>query len=252
MQVEDSAFWKTRSNGYNNLSWVSNSSLLDVLYQEIIAYSGKNNLKILDVGTGTAKVLEHIYSYNESHDLWGFDSSREMIDKIENKDRYKIFCFDIELDDINEIANDFDIIISRMVFHHLNNWEADSKKLLSRLKRGGLYLICEGNPPDIQTIPWYEEMFKYKETRRTVSEVDLINLFLGLNLEFVRTRSTLVKNNSLDNWLENSDLDETNKSIVRKMHHESPEYVRQAYNMKEVNGDILMDWKFSVTTGIKL
>ena len=47
------------------------------------------------------------------------------------------------------------------------------------LNKGGIFVICEGSPPTIRTIKWYTEMFRYKEDRKTLTEVDLIKSSLA-------------------------------------------------------------------------
>jgi len=60
-----------------------------------------------------------------------------------------------------------------------------------------------------------------------------------------------MKNMSLNNWLDNSGLPFRNVDIIKKMHYNCDTSVQNAYNMKFENDDILMDWKFSVVSGIK-
>ncbi|UCH71568.1 MAG: hypothetical protein JSW62_04000, partial [Thermoplasmatales archaeon] len=58
-------------------------------------------------------------------------------------------------------------------------------------------------------------------------------------------------NVSINNWLVNSGKD---KSICKKiydMHLDCEEYVKKAYNMKILNGDIFMDWLIAIVSGTK-
>jgi len=61
----------------------------------------------------------------------------------------------------------------------------------------------------------------------------------------------VMKNASLNNWLENSALPFRNIDIIRKMHFACEPGVQRAYNMKFQDDDVLMDWKFAVVSGIK-
>ena len=56
---------------------------------------------------------------------------------------------------------------------------------------------------------------------------------------------------SMNNWLENSGLPFRNIDIIKRMHYDCDNLVKKAYNMKFVDEDILMEWKFSVVAGIK-
>jgi hypothetical protein len=81
--------------------------------------------------------------------------------------------------------------------------------------------------------------------------VDLINLLLRAGFENVQTRSVVMKNASLNNWLDNSGIPEQNIRTLKDMHHNAPAFVKDDYEMKFENGDCLMTWRFAVTFGYK-
>ena len=119
------------------------------------------------------------------------------------------------------------------------------------LRPGGMFILCEGNPPDRYSIPFYENMFRFKEDRITFLLDDLVNLLVRRGLKNIISRTVIMPEMSLNNWLENSGLPFRNIDIIKSMHHDCDNRIKKAYNMKVKNGDILMDWKFSVVAGTK-
>ena len=116
---------------------------------------------------------------------------------------------------------------------------------------GGSFILCEGNPPDLYSIAFYEDMFRFKEERITFFLDNLVNLLVRKEFQKITSRTVILKNMSLNNWLENSGLPFRNIDIIRKMHYDCDILIQKAYNMRFQNNDILMDWKFSIASGIK-
>jgi ubiquinone/menaquinone biosynthesis C-methylase UbiE len=173
-----------------------------------------------------------------------------MLDKIEYSDTFNLSISPIEdLCDFKD--NDFDLVTARMVFHHANDLDKAMKELYRVLKPGGRFIVCEGNPPDCNTVPFYKEMFRFKEDRITFLLDDMVNLLTKNGFEKVASRTIITKNMSLNNWLDKSGLPFRNIDIIKKMHYESSSQVQKSYNMKFIDNDILMEWKFSVVYGEK-
>ena len=94
-------------------------------------------------------------------------------------------------------------------------------------------------------------MFRFKEDRITFLLDDMVNLLVQQRFQKVISRTVILKDMSLNNWLEKSALPFRNVDIITKMHYNCDDIVKKAYNMKFQNNDILMDWKFSIVSGIK-
>jgi len=147
--------------------------------------------------------------------------------------------------------DDFDLVTARMVFHHANNLEKAMDEVYRVLKPGGRFVLCEGNPPDRYSVQFYKDMFRFKEDRITFLLDDLVNLLVRQGFQKITSRTVILKDMSLNNWLEKSGLPFRNIDIIKKMHYDCDVFVQKAYNMKFGNDDILMDWKFSIISGIK-
>jgi len=206
--------------------------------------------KVLDLGTGTGKVLLALKNRNPDADYYGIDISRGMLDKIDPADGFKLSINKIEsLDNFQD--GEFDLVTARMVFHHANNPEQAINEVYRVLKPGGLFILCEGVPPDRYSIPFYENMFRFKEDRATFILDDLVNLLVRRGFKRIASRTIIMPDMSMNNWLENSGLPFRNIDIIKNMHYDCDKLVKKAYKMKFIDEDILMEWKFSVVAGIK-
>lgn len=173
-----------------------------------------------------------------------------MLDKVDASYDFNLFIRDMEnLHGFQD--NDFDLVTARMVFHHSKNLEKAMTEVYRVLKPMGRFILCEGNPPDLCSIPFYKNIFRFKEDRITFLLDDLVNLLVRQGFQKITSRTVILKDMSLNNWLENSGLPFRNVDIIRKMHYECDVFIKNAYNMKFRNTDILMDWKFSAVSGIK-
>jgi choline kinase/ubiquinone/menaquinone biosynthesis C-methylase UbiE len=238
--------WKKRSEKYNNLDWVNNDQLLIHMGKCIVEISPESN--ILDVGTGTGKILIYLKMKKGDANYFGCDISPDMMSKI--NDSYNFNLKVASVTDLSEYPDShFDYITARMIFHHVDELDKAMQEIHRKLKKGGKFIICEGNPPSYMSYQFYKDMFFYKEIRNTFMESDMINLFARNGYQNIRTETMIMPQMSLNNWIDNSGLPQRNIDIIKKMHYNCSEAVHKDYNMTVTDNDILMDWKFSVVMG---
>ncbi|MDP8214018.1 MAG: NTP transferase domain-containing protein [Candidatus Euphemobacter frigidus] len=239
--------WDQRARFYDRLEWAAKNQLLDTIVD--MAGISKEE-KVLDLGTGTGKILIASKKEQPDAEYFGIDISRSMLEKIDPS-----YGFDLsikEMEDLRGFADgDFDVLTARMVFHHARNLERAMDEVHRVLKPGGRFILCEGNPPDRYSLPFYESMFRFKEDRITFLLDDLVNLLGQRGFKNITSRTVILRQMSMNNWLENSGLPFRNIDIIRKMHYECDAGIQKAYNMTVRDDDILMDWKFSVVSGVK-
>lgn len=241
--------WAKRSAVYNKLDWVNRQTLLSAFCDMV--RGDINDRKILDLGTGTGKVLLALKERYALGMYYGVDISKDMLKKIPKRHGFKLHRAAIE--DL-ELFNRgmFDLVTARMVFHHSIDLPRAVSETYGVLKKGGQFIICEGNPPDRSCLDFYQEMFRFKEERHSFLESDLINLLVEGGFGDILLKTVILREVSLLNWLKNSDLPLRNIQIIQEMHRNAPDFVKSAYNMKmRSNGDVLMDWKFSVVSAMK-
>lgn len=103
------------------------------------------DFKVLDIGAGTGLVDTVLSKYVGQ--IYAFDLSEGMLKVFEDKikangiDNIKIFKKDILSEDFPE--KDFDLVITSMTFHHLDNPKEALQKIKGYLKDGGYVAIID-------------------------------------------------------------------------------------------------------------
>jgi choline kinase/SAM-dependent methyltransferase len=239
--------WNDRAKGYSKLDWVNNDNLLSTVVD--VGVEGRPR-KVLDLGTGTGKVLLALRDTLRDGEFWGVDISEAMVAKIPDRTGLKIkICGAEDLDGVP--VDHFDLVTARMVFHHINNSGAAMRNIRGVLRPGGRLVICEGVPPSTRSVHWYTDMFRYKEDRKTLTEGDIIQMYAKAGFEDIRARSVVMKRASLNNWLDNSGIPERNIEHIKQLHFSAPPEVVEDYEMEFTGGDCFMTWRFVVVVGRK-
>lgn len=127
-------------------------------------YTGKKDLKILDVGSGshsstiTKKWLPNCHYTGVDRDV-SYDNTEE---DVQNMDEF--FQLDLTELDYSKIPDDtYDIIIMSHVIEHLYNGDKVLPLLLKKLKKGGLFYIefpCEASasfPSKKETLNFFDD-----------------------------------------------------------------------------------------------
>ena len=237
--------WSARARGYDKLQWVNNDSLLSAMV-EVAAEAHPSRL--LDVGTGSGKVLLGMRQALRTGEFWGLDASDAMMAKIPDREGLHLRTGNAEV--LEGIPRGhFDLVTARMVFHHIGDVNRAMRTIREVLAPGGRLVVCEGVPPSLRSVKWYTDMFRYKEDRHTLTETDLIDMFVRNGYEDVRTRTVVMRRASLNNWLDNSGIPQRNIDIIKGMHFDAPHYIADDYEMEQVDGDCLMTWRFAVVVG---
>ena len=241
-----SEFWKMRSKGYGNLFWSKDISYINTIVN--VSDLSKTDL-VLDMGTGTGIIAKNIKEHVKH--VIAVDDSEDML----NQSDFNGISF-LKWDITNKIfINDtFDKILARMVFHHvLENVQDIFDESYNLLKTDGMLIVAEGVPPsdDPEVVDWFANMFKYKEERLTFTERDLINHFKKSGFEDIKTYTYIIKDFSINNWLDNSGIPQENIDIIKELHYNSNSKIKNVYNMKFNNQNCTLDSKNIIITGKK-
>ena len=103
------------------------------------------DFKVMDIGAGTGLVDTILANYVGQ--IYAFDLSEGMLKVFEGKikknniSNIKIFRKDVLSEDFPE--KDFDLVITSMTFHHLDNPKEALKKIKEYLKKGGYVAIID-------------------------------------------------------------------------------------------------------------
>lgn len=239
-------FWEIRSAKYDKLYWTKDESYIDAIIR--MGDLKKSDL-VLDVGTGTGTMGRAIMPF--VNHVIGLDNSEAMLDK----GKWAGFSV-IKWDISDRVFQDglFDKIFARMVFHHiLDNLDRAFVRCYDLLKDTGKLIVAEGVPPsdDSEIIQWYTDMFILKEERRVFSGRELEGYFQKNGFRSVSTHVHVMKNFNVQNWLSNSGLVKTVTDKIMEMHYNAPQKVKDAYNMKIVDGVCFIDTKNEIIVGDK-
>jgi len=242
----DHNFWEIRSAKYDKLYWTKDESYIDAIIK--VGDLKKSDL-VLDVGTGTGTMGRAILPF--VNHVIGLDNSDAMLDK-GKWGGFSVVKWDIS----DRIFQDglFDKIFARMVFHHiLDNLDRAFLRCYDLLKDKGKLIIAEGIPPsdDQEIIQWYTDMFALKEERRVFSTGELEHYFRKNGFQNVRSHIHAMKSFNVHNWVINSGLTKNISDKIIKMHYSAPKKVKDAYNMKIVDGICFIDTENAIVVGEK-
>ncbi len=243
--------WDKRAHRYNNLDWANHDLYFQILLEEL-HLTGEETL--LDLGTGTGKIAYTVQPYCRK--VIGIDSSPEML-AIANKNldvlsHDNILFQQAAVDHLPFQDGTFDVVIARMVLHHvLENLQAALTECHRVLRRGGRIVIAEGVPPNYRLKADFVEIFKWKEKRHTFLEEDLMKLVADAGFQRINVRTFFMDAISVNNWLEHAELPKENVAKILELHRNANPYFKQAYRLTEQNGDILIDMKHAIVTGEK-
>lgn len=238
--------WDNRASKYDNLEWTNRDKYMETFLK---VCDLKSNFHACDIGTGTGIIAYALGQYCKNVDA--IDYSQAMLNIAKDKRNLENICYSLMSAEHLEIPSKiFDIVTARMCFHHIVHQEKAINECVRILKSGGKFVISEGIPP-LGTRKFYTEMFKLKEKRRTYTIDDLVELLEHSGLKNVNIEIHKMPNASLNNWLANSGKDKDTCKKIYDMHVDCAEYVKKAYNMKMLDGDIIMDWLIAIVSGIK-
>lgn len=248
MDSFDHGFWKTRAQRYDALDWVNRKGYLQ-RFVETGRFSKDD--RVLDVGTGSGVVAFEVAPL--VREVVGIDASPEMLKLAIAKNGAANVRFEVA--DVRRLAyadESFDKVTARMVYHHvLDGGETGVRECGRVLRPGGLFVLSEGVPPCRELKDWYQEMFSYKEERRTFLDDDLVDLARAGGFSRVEHDVHVSKRVSIGNWLDNSGIPDSNKRKIVDMHLALDDFGKRVYNMEIAAGDIFIDMKFVIVAATK-
>ena len=238
--------WEIRASKYDNLEWTNRDQYMEKFLKMCDL---KSNFHACDIGTGTGIIAAVLANYCKRVD--GIDYSKAMLNIAKKKRQMNNIRYLLMNAEKLEFSSDmFDTVTARMCFHHIAHQDKAINECVRILKPGRKFVISEGIPPP-GTRKFYTEMFKLKEKRRTYTIDDLVELLEHGGLKNITIEIHKMPSVSINNWLVNSGKDKSTCKKIYDMHLDCEEYVKKAYNMKILNGDIYMDWLIAIVSGTK-
>lgn len=238
--------WDIRASKYDNLEWTNRDQYMEKFLK---ICDLKSNFHACDIGTGTGIIASVLSNYCKKVDA--IDYSKAMLNIAKKKRRTNnIRYLLMNAEKLEFSPGIFDIVTARMCFHHIAHQDKAINECVRILKPGRKFVISEGIPPP-GTRKFYTEMFKLKEKRRTYTIDDLVELLEHGELKNITIEIHKMPSVSINNWLVNSGKNQSTCKKIYDMHLDCEEYVKKAYNMKILKGDIFMDWLIAIVSGTK-
>ena len=119
------------------------------------------------------------------------------------------------------------------------------------LRKGGKMILAEGVPPIPEIRKEYTNIFKLKEERLTFTEERLVNMMKESGFKNIEVSQHIMRNFSINDWLENSGLAKEKRDKIFEMHVRGSEIFKKAYNMKITKNDCFIDTKNLILVGEK-
>lgn len=155
-----------------------------------------SNTRILDAGCGTGRLFPLLLSLGaKSENIIGVDNSPDAL-QVAHKNYPEIELIESNLLDLELGKNDFNLIVSNMVFHYFNqqDYRKIIRKFAGNLRIGGLLLFVTVHPlrfisnhseyfndcPKIEQTPWGTEIEYYP---KKVSDYINAILYNGFQLQ---------------------------------------------------------------------
>ena len=142
-----------------------------------LADSQKDNPHILDLGAGTGLLTKYLFEKYPEAEFTLIDLSEEMLKLAKNRfQRYNNFKY-ITADYLEHNFNSFDIIVSSLSIHHIEDKEKKKlyKKIYNALSPEGIFLNADqviGSTPNIDKTYHRNWMEKIDESKFTGPEKD--------------------------------------------------------------------------------
>jgi len=242
----DEKYWDRRAESYNNLEWVKNSIYL----KEVInAVNPEKEDLILDVGTGTGIVASALAPFVRM--VIGIDISQKMLSKAEH--RKNIYYLKLDARESFFQDNIFSKIVARQIIHHLHGIDAHHAIDLcyKALRLRGRLVIAEPVCPAENIKDEYSEIFKLKDNRQIFTTENLIEMLYEAGFQRVKASTFKVNKFSVKNWLGNNALSPEIQNKIFELHVTASSSFKEAFSMKIINGDCLINVKNSIVLGEK-
>jgi len=180
----------------------------------------------------------------------GIDTSAAMLPKTGPEN---VAFYEINVRDLPEAWHGaFNVIVARMVFHHiLTDADKAAGQCFRALKPGGRIVIAEAVPPNERSRFEYERIMSLKERRNNIQELELRALLGNAGFAEIKSRRHVMRGFSVRNWLDNNALDDFKKETIFKLHAEASSGFKRACRMRLTGNDCIIDSHHLILTARK-
>ncbi len=149
--------------------------------------------------------------------------------------------------------NTFDIVFSRLAFHHFENAQSAFSEMVRVLKPKGKFVIVDVEAPEtgLRKVKDKIEILRDASHVRILSKEEIFNLYEQFKMR-IEKYDTVEIDHSLKNWLNLTDTPkEIQAEIIARMTEEINGGQKTGFYPYERNGEIFFKHKWGLTVGIK-
>lgn len=169
---------------------------------EVMPFKGDAPVRVLDLGAGTGLFSQHVLQEYPNATFVLYDVAAKMLEVAEERFVEQIDRFEFKVEDYRNLqaVGDFDLIISSLSIHHLNDEEKKQlcQQVYTALRKGGAFVNVDqikGETEYLQNLYWElwlrhvrasdasEEQIQESIERRTTYDQDA---FLADQLQWLR------------------------------------------------------------------
>ena len=151
------------------------------------------------------------------------------------------------------LDNSFDIVISRLAFHHFSDVKVPFKEMVRVLKKGGKFVLIdmEATEEKLRIIEDEIETLRDPSHIKNLSKREILELYNKNSLNVTKMESTNISV-SLENWMNFTGTPENIKVKIReKMLDDINNGVKTGFNPYMENEKIYFYQRWLMTMGIK-
>lgn len=140
---DDEIFFERYKKLRNNEVNANNLFEIPALFSMMPDLKGK---RVLDLGCGFGEHCKRFVECGASK-VVGVDISQKMLEvaRLENSDP-RITYLNIPMEEITQLQEQFDVVISSLAFHYIEDFEGVIKNVYDMLDVGGIFLFSQENP----------------------------------------------------------------------------------------------------------
>ena len=135
-------------NGYQELRQGISANDLIEIPQLFDLIGNVKDKEILDLGCGAGGHDQKLIELGAKH-VTGIDISKNMLELAnKNNNSNQINYILMSMEDIDKLDQKYDLVVSSLAIHYIEDYDNLCKKVYNRLKDGGEFIFSHGHPMD--------------------------------------------------------------------------------------------------------
>jgi len=216
-------------------SWVTDESILAKITSLCPDLTG---CKVIDVGSGTGKVITKICeTFPNIHKAYALDFSEAMLSKISNPLISKCISDVCAIPFGNQY---FDVALTRQCLHYVEKLDQAISEIRRVLDQNGIFIFAQIVPFDESTVEYWRKIAEIRQPLRVhaFSANEWISRIENNGFRLLDCHSCTTSNRVSD-WVASKKITDINRiEEYRKLFLNASKHYKQNYNIVEKNADI--------------